>query len=128
MYVDRKVTNIKTIENLFNQLTNPKSSRFAIEKINKVKYELPNYIETNQAFVKHKDNQQAANIEVINNLVFLNNINQVVYKQIMKQFMNNSDNKIKLLCSFNIKYVMFDGNDDFEARYFTSDFTTALIK
>ena len=188
LYVDRKVTNMKTIENLFNQLTNPKASRLAIDKINELKYNFPNYIETpttkqskeerlkkyesqyidqgyvnennllhrdnkiykikdgnlidvtkkrmkinvknalkggfteikitneplskkesiqtirnlnDQAMIKHKDNQQAAYIEVIKNLVFLNNINQVVYKQIMKQFMNNSDNKIKLLCSFN---------------------------
>ena len=212
LYVDRKVTNIKTIENLFNQLTS-KASRFAIEKINKLKYELPNYIETpttkqskedrlkkyeskyieqgyikennilhkdnkiykikdgslvdvtekrmkikirnalqgsfseiiikneplsknetpkkiielnKEAIIKHKENYKEASIDVISNLVFLNNISQVVYKQIIKQFINNSDNKIKLLCSFNIKYLMTDG-DDLLARYFTSSFATALL-
>jgi len=98
-----------------NEPFNKNESLNAIRKLN------------DNAQIKHKYNQNLASIEVINYLLYTNNINQIIYKELMKQFINNQNNKIKLLCSFNIKYEMFDGDDEIIKRYYTSNFSESLL-
>ena len=77
-------------------------------------------------------NQRKESKELLNNIIFLNNIENIIYKELVKRFTseNNSKNKTKLLSSVIIEYKFFRKRIKYEykeiTRYFNSKSSEVL--
>ena len=56
------------------------------------------------------ENTEQESKEILNNIIFLNNVEKIIYKELIKRFTseNNSKNKTKLLSSVVIEYKFFN--------------------